>query len=58
MKNAGLPPLDMIEVKQRDKDYKRACARNRLRTVRYYKGFTSRYVHIQDAVSEDSEIEG
>lgn len=57
MKNAGLAPLDAIEVKQRDKDYKRAQARERARSENYYKSFTRGYVHIKDAIEDHEDAE-
>lgn len=43
MRNAGLAPLDAIEVKQRDRDYKRSQERNRARTDNYFKSILKGY---------------
>jgi hypothetical protein len=46
MKNAGLPPLDMIEMKHRDKDYKRRQAIYQTRSKLIWKQFNSRGARI------------
>lgn len=49
MKNtAGLPYLDMVEVKHRDKAFKQAKDRARLRSKQYYKQLIGGYHFINE----------